>query len=130
MIYQEAQRDYDMVRFATGEASSAALAEIASRVDTRSPAGSRPMLVFNPLAWERKDVVEFTVQMPENVKAGVAVTDAENQALPMQVISSDTATNTVHLLVEPRAVPSLGYEMLRVVPGKRDATTDLKAHGI
>ena len=130
VIYQEAQRDYDMVRFATGEASSAALAEIASRVDTRSPAGSRPMLIFNPLAWERKDVVEFSVQMPENVKAGVAVTDAENHSLPMQVISSDTATNTVHLLVEPRAVPALGYALLRIEPGQRDATTDLSAHDL
>ena len=88
------------------------------------------MLIFNPLAWERKDVVEFSVQMPENVKAGVAVTDAENHSLPMQVISSDTATNTVHLLVEPRAVPALGYALLRIEPGQRDATTDLSAHDL
>ncbi|HEY4879803.1 MAG TPA: hypothetical protein VIH97_11820, partial [Candidatus Acidoferrales bacterium] len=58
VIYQEAQRDYDMVRFTSGEASSAALADISSRVDTRSPADSVPVLVFNPLAWERTDVVE------------------------------------------------------------------------
>ncbi len=130
VIYQEAQRDYDMVRSMTGEASSAALAEIAARVDTRSPAGSRPVLIFNPLAWERKDIVEFSVQMPENVKDGVAVMDAENHSLPMQVISSDVATNTVRMLVEPRAVPGLGYALLRVEPGRRDTTTDLSAHDL
>src|SRR5271170_2219619 len=46
----------------------------------------------------------------------------------MQVISSDAGTNTVHLLVEPRAVPGLGYALLRVEPGRRDAPGDLSAH--
>ena len=130
VIYQEAQRDYDMVRFTAGEASAAALGEIAARVDTRSAAGATPVLIFNPLAWERKDVVEFSVQMPESVKDGVVVLDAENHLLPMQVISSDAATNTVRLLVEPRAVPALGYALLRVVPGRRDAPSDLSAHDL
>jgi alpha-mannosidase len=71
--------------------------------------------------------VEFSVQMPESVKNGVVVFDAENHLLPMQVISSDAATSTVHLLVEPRAVPSLGYALLRVMPGRRDAPGDLSA---
>ena len=128
VIYQEAQRDYDMVRFTTGEASSAALAQIAARVDTLSPVRSRPVLVFNPLAWERQDLVEFSVQMPQSVKDGVSVLDGEHHWLPVQVISSDAATNTVHLLVEPRAVPALGYALLRVVPGRRDGPGDLSAH--
>jgi alpha-mannosidase len=130
VIYQDAQRDYDMVRFATSEATSAALAQVASRVDTRSPAGSTPVLIFNPLAWERKDVVDFSVQMPDSVKDGVSVLDAQNHPLPVQMISTNAATNTVHLLVEPRAVPALGYALLRVVPGHRDAPSDLSAHDL
>ena len=134
VIYQEAQRDYDMVRFTASDATSAALADIASRVDTRSPAGSRPVLIFNPLAWERKDIVELSVQMPDSVKDGVSVLDAQNHPLPVQVISSNSvtnaATNTVQLLVEPRAVPALGYALLRVVPGRRDAPSDLSTHDL
>jgi alpha-mannosidase len=64
------------------------------------------------------------------VKDGVSVFDAENHLLPMQVISSDAATNTVHLLVKPRAIPALGYALLRVVPGRRDAPSDLSAHDL
>lgn len=130
VIYQEAQRDYDMVRFTTGEASSAALAEIAERVDTRSPAGSVPVLVFNPLAWERTDIVELAVQMPDTLKDGVAVLDAQNRPLPAQILSTDAATNTVHLLVEPKDVPSLGYSLLRVARGRRDVPSDLSAHDL
>jgi alpha-mannosidase len=130
VIYKEAQRDYDMVRFTSGEASSAALADIASHVDTRSPAGAVPVLVFNPLAWERTDVVEFSVQMPSSPKDGVFVVDGQNHPLPSQILSTDSATNTVHLLVEPKSVPSVGYSLMRVIPGRHDAPTDLSAHDL
>jgi alpha-mannosidase len=36
----------------------------------------------------------------------------------------------VHLLIEPKDVPSLGYELLRVVPGRREAPSDLSAHDL
>ena len=108
--------------------TAAALAQIAARVNTLSPVRARPVLVFNPLAWERKDLVEFSVQMPQSVSDGVSVLDGEHHLLPVQVISSDAATNTVHLLVEPHAVPALGYALLRVVPGRRDGPGDLSAH--
>ena len=130
VIYKEAQRDYDMVRFTADDVSAAALADIASRVDTRSPVGAVPVLVFNPLAWQRSDLVEFSVQMPTGVKDGVAVVDAQNHLVPSQILTTDAATNTVHLLAEPRAVPSLGYSLLRVTPGSRSATTDLVAHDL
>jgi alpha-mannosidase len=130
VIYKEAQRDYDVVRLTTGEASSNALADIASRVDTRSPVDVMPVLVFNPLAWQRTDVVEFSVQMPNGTKDGVAVVDSQNRPLSSQIVSTDAATNTVHLLVEPKSIPSLGYSLLRVTPGHRDTPTDLSAHDL
>ncbi len=130
VIYKEAQHDYDMVRFTAGEASSAALADIAAHVDTRSPADTVPILVFNSLAWPRKDLVEIAVQMPDGLKNGVSVVDSQNHTLPSQVLSTDAATSTVRLLVEPESVPSLGYALLRVTPGRHDVPTDLSAHDL
>jgi alpha-mannosidase len=130
IIYKEAQRDYDMVRLTAGEASSAALANIAARVDTRSPAGAVPVLIFNSLAWPRKDLVEVAVQMPGGLKDGVSVVDSRNHTAPSQVLSTDAATSTVRLLVEPESVPSLGYSLLQVAPGRHDFATDLSAHGL
>jgi alpha-mannosidase len=130
VIYKEAQRDYDLVRFTSDEASAAALADIASRVDTRSPTGAVPVLIFNPLAWERTDVVEFSVQMPNSAKDGVTVVDGQNRPLLSQILSVEAATNTLHLLVEPKSVPSLGYSLLRVVPGSQAAPSDLSAHDL
>ncbi len=130
VIYKEAQRDYDIVRLTADEASAAALADIASRVDTRSSVGAVPVLVFNPLAWPRTDLVEFSVQLPSSAKEGVAVVDAQSHLVPSQILATDLATNTVRLLAEPKAVPSLGYALLRVTPGSHGVATDLSAHDL
>ena len=52
VIYQDAQKDYDAVRWATNEISAKALKTVAAHIDTRVSLGV-PVLVFNPLAWAR-----------------------------------------------------------------------------
>jgi len=129
VIYQDAQRDYDVVRWTSRDASTHAFHQIASEINTKGPAGV-PVMVWNPLAWERTDLVEVDVQMPEASRGGVSVIDAKGNALPIQVLSSDAATNSYKLLVETRNVPSMGYEILHVVPGTREVATDLKENGL
>jgi alpha-mannosidase len=129
VIYQDAQRDYDDVRWISSGASIDAFHKIASEINTKAAAGV-PVMVWNPLGWERTDLVEVNVQMPEARKGGIAVLDAKGHALPMQVISSDASTNTYELLVEAKNVPSMGYEILHVVPEKREEPSDLKANGL
>ena len=86
------------------------------------------MLVFNPLAWQRSGQVEVDAQLPAPA-ASVAVLDAHGAVLPSQVLSADAETHTFHLLVEVRDLPPMGYEVLRVVPGKRAFASDLKVNG-
>ncbi|MGA7852383.1 MAG: glycoside hydrolase family 38 C-terminal domain-containing protein [Candidatus Acidiferrales bacterium] len=131
VIYKDAQKDYDAVRWATDEATSDALHTLASEVNTTSAsAGGISVLVFNPLAWERTDLVTADVQMPEAEKNGISVLDAQGKPLLYQVLSSSAATHMYQLLIEAKNVPSLGYEVLHVVPGRNDATTDLHANGL
>jgi alpha-mannosidase len=127
VIYKDAQKDYDVVRMSTNEISAKSLKTVAAHVDTRVAAGV-PVLVFNPLAWRRSGDVTVDVQMP-GLTTEVAVLDAKGAVLPSDVLSKDAATNTFHLLVEAKDVPSLGYEVLRVVPGKRPFASDLKVTG-
>ena len=130
VIYKDAQRDYDMVRRTTQEERSNALDTIASEVDTRSAVGGVPVMIVNSLAWNRTDLVKLDVQMPDAPKDGVSVLDSRGMALPVQVLSSDATTNTFHLLVEAQDVPSLGYEVVHVVPDHLAVRTDLKARGL
>jgi alpha-mannosidase len=127
VIYQDAQKDYDAVRWSTNEISSKALKTVAAHVDTRVAQGV-PVLVFNPLGWARGGNVTVDVQMPAST-ADVSVLDGHGVVLRSEALSKDAATSTFHLLVEARDVPSMGYELLRVVPGKRSFASDLKVTG-
>jgi alpha-mannosidase len=128
IIYQDAQRDYRQVRWATDEAISHALGTIESRIDTRNTDGV-PVVVFNSLAWPRSGVAEVSVQMPGPASDGVSVLDDQNHVLPSEATTSDPKTNTFSLLVMVHDVPSLGYQVVHVAPRKSAFATDLKASG-
>ena len=129
IIYKEAQKDYDQVRWATSEISHKALGTLASEVDTQV-AGGVPVLVYNPLAWQRSGAVAVDVQLPTASASGVSVLDAANHVLPSEVVHSDDKTNSYKLLVDVSDVPSLGYVVLHVVPGNKPFTSDLKTEGL
>jgi alpha-mannosidase len=128
VIYKDAHKDFEQVRWAADEISSAALSTIASQVDTRV-AGGVPVLVFNPLAWERSGLVNVTVQMPGAANA-ISVLDTQNKPLPFEVESKDDRAHVYHLLVDANSVPSLGYTVLHVVPVAKPFISDLKANGL
>lgn len=129
VIYKDAQRDFDQVHWATNEISQDALKTLVSRIDT-SAAGKVPVVVFNPLAWERSGVFTVDVQMPEAVKGDISIVDNKNHVIPSEVLSHDASTGSYKLLVKADHVPSLGYTVLNAVPGKREFVSDLKASGL
>jgi len=129
IIYKDAQRDYDQVRWATDEASSKALHAIQARINTRE-AGNVPVLVFNALGWQRSGLIKVSIQMPEHTAGGVSLLDSQNRVLPSKVLSWDASTSTYELLAEAKDVPSLGYEVLHAMPGKLEFASDLHVEGL
>ena len=130
VIYKDAQRDYDVIRWTTEEATRKALRTLSAEVNTKvATPGGVPVVIWNPLAWQRDDLVTLDVQMPGNA-AEVSVLDPRGKTLPLQIISRKPETNSFQLLVKASGVPSLGYEVLQVVPGQRPVTSDLKAAGL
>jgi alpha-mannosidase len=129
IIYKDAQRDYDRVRWATNEVASNAMSILASHVNT-SAGGGIAVFVFNPLGWERSGLVTLELQMPSATASPVSVLDPEGRVLPSEVLGSDHATNTYRLLVNVKNVPSMGYTILHVVPGAKPAASDLKASDV
>jgi alpha-mannosidase len=128
IIYKDAQKDYDQVRWSTKEISGKALGTVAARVNTKVAEGV-PVMVFNPLAWERSGLVTIDVQMPGSASE-VSVLNAENRVLPSEVLSKDAATHQFKLLVKAENIPSIGYAILHVVPGKKEFASDLSVHGL
>jgi alpha-mannosidase len=129
VIYRDAQRDYDFVRLQTDHVTSEALEKVSGQVNTTAPNGGVPLLVVNPLAWERSDLVTLNVKMPRLSNNGMTVLNSRGESLPFQVLSNNAESGIYQLLVEAKKIPSLGYEVLRVVNGGGPVHTDLEVHG-
>jgi alpha-mannosidase len=129
VLYKDSQRDFDVVRWTTEEATATALGSISAQVKTNSVSGT-PVMVLNPLGWARTDLATFDVQLPAPAKAGLSVLDSQGHPLVFQILSKNAATHSYHLLAEVNNAPSLGYEVLHVAAGGTPAPTDLHAEGL
>ncbi len=119
VIYKDAAKEFDMVRLEDAEAASHALGTLAAHIDTAEHPGT-PILVFNPLAWERGGPIRVKVQLPIG---GMWPTlfDETGKMLPFQVVSTDPNTNEFTLDASPVRTPSMGYQILYA--GARPATS-------
>ncbi|MDO8681957.1 MAG: glycoside hydrolase family 38 C-terminal domain-containing protein [Armatimonadota bacterium] len=98
---------------ASGELQGS-LKHIAGRIDTRGK--GTPIVVFNPLAWTRTDVVE--VASPLGGKdTDVHVVDSHGRKFPAQRIGSD-------VVFTARDVPSLGYAVYWIRSGPARARSE------
>jgi alpha-mannosidase len=119
VIYQDAQKDYDMVRFTADAATRTAAGSIISQINTTSDTkgGSKgvPIVVFNSLAWERTGLVDFTVQLPAATPA-IELVNGAGKVLTTEssLAQSDTHTFTVQALVPD--VPAMGYTVIYARP--------------
>lgn len=128
-VYMDAQRDYDSIRQVTEEITRGSLKEIAAHVDTQSKYGAVPLLVFNPLAWNRTGTVEADIQLPRATEHGIEVTTADGRPVLSQVLKEDKSTARYRLLIRAEDVPSLGYRTLQVKDGIAPSKSDLLARG-
>jgi alpha-mannosidase len=116
VIYKDAQKDYDVVRWSTDEISAGAQALVNEQVDTEGE--GVPVVVYNPLGWERSGTVHLNLQMPGTHVSGVMVVNPSSHdigILPEQE-TIDAKTNVADLTVNVSNVPALGYRVYRVVP--------------
>jgi len=120
VIYKDAQKDYDVVRWSTNEITDKALANLSAQVDTRAKAsaGSVPVVVFNPLGWARSGEVVVKLQLPKAAATTgrLEVLDPSGHPTPIgaEVMASDPATGAVELRLHADDVPPLGYKVFQV----------------
>jgi alpha-mannosidase len=117
VIYKDAQKDYDWVRMSTGEISAGALETVAERINTK--ASGAPVVVTNPLGWERSGDVTVEAQLP-SLNGIVVVDPASGFALPAEIAAKDSQTGVVSLRFRVPDVPALGYKVLQIEQGKHE----------
>jgi alpha-mannosidase len=121
VIYKDAQKDYDMVRFTADAATTQAAHTIAGYIDTQSTGKGVGVLVFNPLAWQRTGLVDFAVQMP-GAAAAIEIVGSAGKPLPAEISVKNAETHTFQVRALVADVPSLGYTMVYARPAASKAT--------
>jgi len=126
VVYKDAQRDFDMVHAAAGEAQRTALSALLEEVNTLPPAGSKgtgndaSVVVVNSLGWPQNGGVEVNVELPHAASA-VSVEDADGHPLHSQILEHATGSSRFRILAEVSDVPAVGYEVLHVSGAQAEA---------
>jgi alpha-mannosidase len=111
-VYDDVRREYAEA-FARGRrALDFSLETIGNAVDTRGD--GLPVLVANPLAWERTEPA--TCEVP--IEGAFRIVDGRGADIPYQIVPEAAASRsrTRRALFIAEAVPSLGYKLYRIVP--------------
>jgi alpha-mannosidase len=114
IIYKDAQKDYDVVRWSTNEISQKSLDTVEQRIDTQG--AGIPVVVYNPLGWQRSGDVTVRVQLPKPTPAGVSVAGAAAQKTPLDSgeMEFNQETGVTEVRVHVDDVPALGYKVLHL----------------
>ena len=115
VIYKDAQKDYDVVRYSTNEINERSFGSLVGRVDTSSTGVHQiPVVVMNPLGWERSGEVKLSLRLPSNP---YEVVDASGNEIPSEIVHNDN-TSVTQIVARVDNVPALGFKKILVQPVK------------
>jgi alpha-mannosidase len=117
-IYIDAKDRYRSAESVGKHELTQSLTTIAGNINTSSIQEGVPVIVFNPLSWERSDLVVFT--LPD--KKQYEVYDQQGRRLSSQIITEDKYHQSI-MFVAPN-VPAMGYAtfVLREEPSQLQLT--------
>ena len=117
--YIDATEKFDATKVIGDHELNNSLKAIADHVNTSAVKKGTPLMVFNPLAWTRTDVVK--VDLGENDRNDYAVFDKSGKEIPSQTIADGKYTR--QLMFTATDVPSLGYATYELRKQKPAAKT-------
>jgi alpha-mannosidase len=118
IIYKDAQKDYDAVRWSTNEISAGALSTVTDRINTSAtakPGAGQSIVVFNPLGWKRSGTVIAHIPGYPN---GFTLDDPGKgfHVISFRLLRAGDK-NSDDYEIPITDVPALGYKTLRITPG-------------
>ncbi|MGA2649114.1 MAG: glycoside hydrolase family 38 C-terminal domain-containing protein [Terracidiphilus sp.] len=122
IIYKDAQKDYDVVRWSTNEISKSAQELVDAHIDTAGPAGTIPVVVWNPVGWERSSDVAVKVQSATGKPESYTWTEG-GKVRTAATAHSDSTDGVSTLLLTGITVPALGYRVIHLSPKALEAST-------
>src|SRR6185503_11132142 len=93
---------------------------VADLLDTQ--AAGIPLIVYNPLSFSRRDLVEATVDFGSNAPKAIRVVDGDTKRdVPVQILAQDGNQARILFLAD---VPSIGFKVFEVHSGTSRHTAD------
>ncbi len=116
-IYEDAQKQYNEVFGFTRKTLNSSISLIASKVSTQGE--GIPILVFNPLSWERTDIVFGKILAPSGTK-DLVITDWRGNKVNSQLIDSHPTPKgeLLEIAFLAEKVPAWGYKLFFAKPSQ------------
>ena len=108
-VYRDAAEDYALAQKLGKRALGDALGALVA-----SDGSGKSLLVFNPLSWERDDVVRLA--LPNGSPANLVVRDPDGVEVPSRIVVSDDGLDRTLVFVA-KGVPALGYAIYSLAEG-------------
>lgn len=127
-VFENAIDRFKFSRTTAETCLGSSLMAIADQIDTSGD--GVPVVVFNPLSWDRSDVVECNVGFSEPNNFELAVLDSTGARVPSDLTMTERFDNgtikRARVLFIARQVPAFGYEVYRITSTDQQAPpTDL-----
>lgn len=75
---------------------------------TTSSSSQLAVVVYNPLSWQRTDIVHHTITLPSGW-SGAVVHDSAGKEIPCQIVNEDRALREMEIAFLAENIPSAGY---------------------
>ena len=110
-VYEDTVRSFCFSRRIAGDEVETRLGRLAECVDTRG--AGIPLVVFNPLGWDRTDLAEADVGLTQKGISALRLLDSDGQPVPVQIREArrypDGGLHQVRLAFIADDVPALGH---------------------
>jgi len=119
-VYQDAATDYRDIKRTIHEIRC--LEAISKHIDT-SGSGVKAIVVFNPLSWRRKSIIEIPID--ELFGENLLILDNNGNIVPHQYVTDEE----IKKIIFEADVPAIGYKVYQVAYSSKEQSfkTDLKA---
>ncbi len=114
-VYPDALEFYKKAAEKIKKVEKGALESIAEKVDTWRIKNGTPLLVFNPLSWQRSDFV--TLLYPVQSGRDLKILDTQGRGVPFE-IEEDDQEQFLRISFIARDIPALGCRVFTIVEGK------------
>jgi len=112
-VYEDAALDYGEVAKDGRQVIDSSLFGLAEKIDTSAGReGREPLLVYNPLGWDRSDLVKFEIP----ARSQYRVFDGAGQELLSQAAATEEGGNALYF--NPGKVPGLGWKTVFLKSGE------------